>query len=134
MHNIVLDSYAVIAFFRKEKAGTKVKRILNQAAMNSRILYMSYINVAEFYYKNTRIGGKTLAEKTLSQLKELPITLVSATNERVLQAAEVKAKYPIALGDCFAIATALEFEASILSGDPELKLVEDIVKIDWLVK
>lgn len=53
-------------------------------------------------------------------------------NEIIFSASEMKAKYAISYADCFAAATALEYEASIITGDPEFKKLEDIVKIEWI--
>ncbi|HUU53185.1 MAG TPA: hypothetical protein VMW44_00925 [Candidatus Bathyarchaeia archaeon] len=39
-----------------------------------------------------------------------------------VKASEIKAKFAISYADCFAAATALKFSASIITGDPELKL------------
>jgi hypothetical protein len=42
----------------------------------------------------------------------------------VRQAAELKANHAIAYADAFAVATALEFQATLLTGDPEIKPLE----------
>jgi len=34
--------------------------------------------------------------------------------------------------DCFAVATALRFNAAILTGDPEFKKIEKTVSVEWL--
>ncbi|MFH2074539.1 MAG: PIN domain-containing protein, partial [Pseudomonadota bacterium] len=51
----------------------------------------------------------------------LPVGLVDATKERVLSAARVKAQYPVSYADAFVVATAIEFTATIITGDPEFK-------------
>ena len=48
------------------------------------------------------------------------------------EAAKLKARFPIAYADTFAVATALKEGASIVTGDPDFKHVEPLVKIDWL--
>jgi ribonuclease VapC len=44
-----------------------------------------------------------------------------------MKAAEVKAEYVISYADCFAVATAEQLSASIITGDPEFKKVEHLV-------
>jgi uncharacterized protein with PIN domain len=38
----------------------------------------------------------------------------------MIEAARLKARAPIALGDCFAVATAAAHEVPLLTGDPEI--------------
>lgn len=42
------------------------------------------------------------------------------------------AEHPIALGDCFAAATAQREKATLLTGDPEFKKLGDLVQVEWL--
>lgn len=44
-----------------------------------------------------------------------------ATQRRVWRAAELKAIHAIAYADAFAVTRALEFRATFLTGDPEIK-------------
>jgi hypothetical protein len=39
---------------------------------------------------------------------------------RMIEVARLRAVMPIALGDCFAIATAVAHKAFLLTGDPEI--------------
>lgn len=65
---------------------------------------------------------------------ELPVSVKGATAGRVRRAAGLKAAYPIAYADAFAVATALEFQATLLTGDPEIELLARREKLDvqWL--
>jgi predicted nucleic acid-binding protein len=45
------------------------------------------------------------------------VALDSATPERVMAAARIKAQYPLAYADAFAIATAAAHDAVLLTGD-----------------
>lgn len=44
------------------------------------------------------------------------------SEQRILEAARLKADRPIAYGDAFAAATAIAHDATLLTGDPELLL------------
>ena len=50
------------------------------------------------------------------------------------RAAELKANHAIAYADAFAVATALEFHATLLTGDPEIKPLEgeQDLEVLWL--
>lgn len=46
------------------------------------------------------------------------------------EGAEVE--YPISYADCFALASALEHSAILVTGDPEFKKVRDLIEILWI--
>ena len=52
--------------------------------------------------------------------------------ELVLAAARIKAQFPVSYADCFALATAIRYEAPIVTGDPEFKRFERQVPIQWV--
>ena len=52
----------------------------------------------------------------------------------VIDAARIKAEYPLSFADCFAVATARRESAIILTGDPEFKKIEHLAKIESLSK
>ncbi|TSC84396.1 MAG: PilT-like protein [Microgenomates group bacterium Gr01-1014_16] len=130
--SIVLDSFALIAYFRAEPASSKVTTLLQDAKSGKIHLFLSYINLAEVYYKTIRESGLDKGHEVLAILKALPIKIISLSDEIVLAAAEIKAVHPMSFADCFATALALENHAAVLTGDPEFKSVEKLVKIIWL--
>ncbi len=71
------------------------------------------------YYTVHRVAGAAEAESTLALLRPM-LTLDAVNVERVLAAARVKALYPLAYGDAFAVATATAHGAILLTGDPWL--------------
>lgn len=129
---IVLDSYALLAYLENEPGAQYVRKILEEAKNKKTQLFLSYINLAEVYYWTIRDHGAQNANITLSIIKKLPINTISVNGELVIKAAEIKAFYPIALGDCFAVALAIQENAAVLTGDPEFKKVSKLVKIRWL--
>ena len=86
---------------------------------------MSWINVAEVYYRIARDHGEAEAEAVLAELRAL-LHLDEASPERTIAAARLKAGHPMALADCFAVATAVAYGAALLTGDPE------ILDADWV--
>lgn len=50
----------------------------------------------------------------------------------MLAAAHIKAQYPIAYADAFAVAAARSRNATVLTGDPEFEAVGEAVAIDWI--
>jgi ribonuclease VapC len=58
--------------------------------------------------------------------------IVLPDRELIWKAAEIKAEYAISYADCFAVATAIRHNATILTGDPEFKKTEKLVKVKWV--
>lgn len=94
---------------------------------------MNAINVGEVYYILARGRGREQAEYFIHTiLPQLPIEIVSDGVEAVIEAARIKASFPIAYADCFAVATAREKGAALLTGDPEFEAVASLVTIEWI--
>jgi ribonuclease VapC len=94
---------------------------------------MNDINIGETFYILARERGLDQAEYFINAiLPNLSITRIGNTFTEVIDAAKIKAQYPISYADCFVVATAIREKAVILTGDPDFKHVEKIVTIDWL--
>jgi predicted nucleic acid-binding protein len=80
---------------------------------------MSWINVVEVHYRIDRLHGAKEAEAALAVVRS-SFTLDLPGPARMIEAARLKAQHAIALGDCFAIATAVAYRLPLLTGDPEI--------------
>ena len=132
MEEYVLDSYALLAYFNSEPSGSDVLKLFEAARDQKVILYLSQINMGEIFYIVMRLRGIEKAQDTLKALHDLPIILCEASETRILAAAELKAQYPISYADAFAAALAQELGASLVSGDPEFKVLEPGVPKMWI--
>jgi ribonuclease VapC len=54
------------------------------------------------------------------------------TFQDIIEAAKIKGQYALSFADCFAVATAVKEKATVVTGDPEFRKVEELVGIDWL--
>lgn len=115
---IVLDSWAVLCLLGGESPGAE--RV--EGALADRPV-MSWINLGEVLYILLRRMDRNEA---LTAVRDVQATVtVELPNEStVRQAAEIKARYRMAYADAFAAATAVEHDAELWTGDPEL-LVRD---------
>ena len=132
MKSILFDSYAILEYVQDAAGADQVEQLLRSAAENDFQAYMSEINLGEVYYLSIRRIGLQAATDHLEQVRQLPIKVVTPTSDIILRASEVKAEYAISYADCFAVATALEYSAEIVTGDPEFEKVEHLVSISWL--
>lgn len=117
--SVCLDSWAVLSWLDGEEPA--LSRV-NEALATRPVI--SWINLVEVYYRIERDHGRETADEILRSLRaslrpELPGTA------RMLQAARLKARAPIALADCFAAVTAAAHDLTLLTGDPELLSLAD---------
>jgi len=126
----LIDSFALLAYLKQESNYQKVENLLSSKEIQ---LLMNDINIGETFYILARERGLDKAEYFINAiLPNLPITKIGNTLTEVIEAAKIKAQYPISYANSFAVATAIREKAAIITGDPDFKQVEKIVKIDWL--
>lgn len=128
----LLDSYAILAFLNDEEGAEQVARLLEDAAEGRMDLLVNEINVGEVYYIVAKHRSEYAAEEVLLHLDRLPVELVSNTFDEVLEAARVKARLPLSYADAFALASAVRFDARLVTGDPEFKAADGLVDVQWL--
>lgn len=128
----VLDSFAVLAYFDGENSALIVRDVLKTVEVGRAEVYLSIMNLGEIAYIFERERGLAMAQQVLGVIDQLPIQQIELTRDRVLAAAHMKASYRMSYADAFVVAAALELDATILTGDPEFKTVEKLVKINWL--
>ncbi len=129
----LLDSYALLAYLNKEKNFQKVQKALSDAQRSGRHVLMNEINIGETYYILYRKRSQEKAEFFLDTvLAGLPILILPNNFKDVMNAARLKAERPLSFADCFAVATARRENAIVMTGDPEFKNIEHMVKIEWL--
>ena len=130
----VLDSFALLAYLTDEPAAERVEQVLGQAAKEKCRLFLSIINLGEILYTVERRGGLSKAQEALALVRQLPIEILPADEQAVFAAAHIKATHALSYADAFTVAAAFRQKAVILTGDPEFKNVEKMIKVEWLGK
>lgn len=128
----LLDSHALLSFFQNEAGAEIVADVLKEALRQNTNTLISVINLGEIIYLTKRRFGEEKKLEILGRIHQLGLQVLPAPDTLVYQAAEFKAEYPIAYADCFALACAIEHSAVLVTGDPEFKLVEHLVTIQWI--
>ena len=131
-NSYVLDSYAILAYVGGEKGEARVREVLDQARAGRCRTFLSVINLGEVAYIVERERGAAKAGETLGLVDQLPIDVLPATKEAVLSAAHIKAKFPIAYADAFAVAAAQILGATVLTGDPEFDSVKQLIAVEQI--
>ena len=129
---ILLDSYALLAYLKKENNYRKVMELLNSAPDDCSIL-MNEINAGESYYIIARERGSKEADYFIETiLPNLPIDIISNSFNQIIDASRIKANHTISYADCFVVSTAIREKAVIVTGDPDFKRFEAIVDLEWI--
>jgi len=128
----VVDSRAMIAWLLDQEAAPRVDAIMQKADAGDLQLLMSWINVGDVYYIAAKRYGREKAERFLERLPSLPIRVVLPDETDIIAAARLKGSRRLAYADAFAAALALRKGATIITGDPELAALKDLLKIDWI--
>jgi len=133
---ICLDAFAWLAWLQDEPGAGAVQHCLDEAERGRTECVTSIINLGEAYYRLVRVERREEAESLwrMALRSSLPVSVKEATRRRVRRAAELKASHAIAYADAFAVATALEFRATLLTGDPEIRPLEGMqgLEVQWL--
>jgi len=109
-----LDSWAVLAWLDgEEPAYRRLEQVVAARPL------MSWVNAVEVYYRVERDHGRSEADEVLTEMRRT-IELDLPGTALMVETARLKAIMPIALADCFAIATARARDLTLLSGDPEI--------------
>lgn len=135
--SVCLDAFALLAWFQDEPAAQIVEQHLAAAAAGETAeCLVSYINLGEVFYRLARTRGLDLADRFWKGVSrpEFPVTPIEVTRRRIREAAALKARYPLALGDAFAVQLALERRLPLVTGDPEIGNLRDREPIEliWL--
>jgi uncharacterized protein with PIN domain len=112
--SVCLDAWAVLAWLDGEEPA--LSRI--EQALADRPL-VSWVNLIEVYCRVERDHGRAAADSTLGSLRAA-LSLDLPGTARMIEVARLKARAPIALGDCFAVMTAAVQGLVLLTGDPEI--------------
>ena len=128
----VMDSYALLAYLNGEAGQARVQEILTLALSHEVEVYLGMINLGEILYIVERRRGLTQAQRTLSLIESLPLTICDTTRALVLDAAHIIAGHSISYADAFVTALAQSENATVVTGDPEFNAVTELVQIEWL--
>ncbi len=117
--SVCLDSWAILAWMDgEEPALSRIEEVIADRPL------ASWVNLVEVYYRVERDQGRDAADETLADLRAA-LSLDLPGTARMIDVARLKARAPIALGDCFAIATAAARDLVLLTGDPEIVELSD---------
>ena len=132
--SFVLDSFALLALLGGEPGGDAVADLMQQAQEGETRLLMTWVNIGEVAYIVERRWGMERLHTALAIVEATALETVPVERELALMAAHIKAEHAIAYADTFAAALAQRAGATLVTGDPEFKLLDDVLDIHWLAR
>ena len=120
---VLIDSWAWVEFFAGSKTGESVKAYVMDE--NQEII-ISSINLAEIY----RVALDRFDEKTAEKRRRAMISrcyLIPVDEEIAIMGAKFRHERDWGLGDALIYATAIREGATVLTGDPHFKGLNDVI-------
>jgi ribonuclease VapC len=121
MANYVLDSFALLAFFRDESGADIVEQLLNDAAEDKHELFITTVNAGEVFYMSHRKDGAIKAAFVWEAMKKFPLHFIEIDLEFSLEAAKIKASHKLSFADAFAAALTIQKKGTLVTGDDEFE-------------
>jgi len=128
----IFDSHALLKLFQREKRFEKIAKLLEDIRKKEITRFINAINVGEIIYITKREFGDQKKIEVLANIERMGFIILPVPDTLIFQAAEYKATYSISYADCFVLASAVEHQATIVTGDPEFKKAGDLVDIYWI--
>lgn len=127
----VLDAHPIVGSYRGESFRPVVQALVRQARQGTVDLRLTSVNAGEIVYGVERSLGRAAGEDVLQEI-QVWAHMVVADLELSLRAAWFKLRGGISYADCFAAALAHRDGIPLITGDPEFRRVEDVIRIAWL--
>ncbi len=129
---LIFDSHALLTLFQGERGAGVVEKWLRTSSRRGWTKYLCAMNLGEILYATKRRFGDKRKIEVLAHIHRLHFTILPVPNELIYQAAEYKADYRISYADGFLLACAVNYNATIVTGDPEFQTVRHLVQIHWI--
>jgi predicted nucleic acid-binding protein len=120
---LTFDTEPILALFFDESGARFVAGLLQKIQNNDAEGYINILNLTEVYYALARLDPKAAEEKVkLLRVFGLKVVYVDEDGGLWREAALIKNKHMLSLGDAFAVATAQALKSKLVVGnDKQLK-------------
>jgi PIN domain nuclease of toxin-antitoxin system len=129
----VLDSSAVLRFLDSEAGVDRVGEIFELRGAQTAEIAISAVQWGEIAGKVRKRLGVSGQNRALALLSRFQPTIVAATCDRAVNAAELKIDRGISYADAFALNLAMDSPQHVLvTADYDFKAVEDLARVEFL--
>jgi predicted nucleic acid-binding protein len=119
----VLDTTAVVSYFKAEPLGAQVRDMLLQQASN---LLLPFMTIMEVQYVLARTFPPSQVDQLIATLRGLGTPVIESTPAWGAAAARLKARGGLAHADARIASLALLHDAELMHSDPEFDGVEGL--------
>jgi len=131
---VVLDAHAVLAFLGEEQGWAEVEEILQTGEP-----WMTLVNLGEVAYILERAFDAGAADEVWANLRAehrpggVQVRWIDVDDTLVRRAAAIKARGGLCYAGAFAAGAASILDCPVLTGDPELRVADELgVPVRWL--
>jgi predicted nucleic acid-binding protein len=103
-------------------------RLIDLAESGQALLLISAINLGEVFYTLRKASSEESALRMIGKISGMAI-VVEVSSETAIRAAELKHRYKLGYGDCFAAHLAMERKATLVSADPDFEKLGRSLKL-----
>ena len=121
----VLDTSALVSYFNDEPEAGQVEVVLRQPDE----LMIPFMTLMELRYVLLRTFSASRVDQILETLRSCGASIVESSTVWGIQAAEIKARGGLSLGDAWIASLALIHGAELVHKDPEFDRVEGLRSI-----
>lgn len=126
----ILDACALLRLLQDEPGADRIDMMLQGASARKHRVQMHIINLGEVIYSIGKAFGWEVAQRKREEIQLLPISIIPFSDHMLWKAVELKSKFALSYADCFAAAAAILEDATLLTSDPEFRVVNRLVKIE----
>ncbi len=119
----VLDTTAVVAYFKAEPLGAQVRDLLLEQPSN---LMLPFMTIMEAQYVLARTLTPSQVDQYIATLRSLGAPIIESNPAWGAAAADVKARGGLSLADAWIASLALLYDAELVHKDPEFDRVEGL--------
>ncbi|HSP07402.1 MAG TPA: type II toxin-antitoxin system VapC family toxin [Acidobacteriota bacterium] len=128
----LLDTSALLAFTDNEEGASAVQKILEDAKNKKLAVYISAMSLMELYYVTCREMGEDAAMQMILLTRSLPVTELPLSDDLIVPAGDLKARYQISVADAWIAATAGREGLTLLHKDPEFEPLKEELDVQEL--
>lgn len=125
MASYILDTSALIAYFSKDPNAYQIKDYRKTAQL-------PFVVLTELYYVTFRKFGKNIAEQTMQKIFGWHLPVLMADEKVSLQAGHLKAEFRLGIADSFIAALTLAIDGTLITKDPDYRVLEPHLKLLYI--
>jgi ribonuclease VapC len=123
--NYLLDTSALFAYTDNEAGSGIVQNMLKHAEEGKYRVCISAMTIMELYYIAHQEIGEEEARQLVILVRSLPVEELPLSEELILPAADLKARYRISVADAWIGATAKIHKLNLIHKDPEFEPLKE---------